>query len=465
MLLFYSEAQEEAGFVGDGEALLDCMSIIDGQHEPHNTDISTTPPLVRPECALDYAWSIRHSRSRVQTALRAMESHQASLLAMMSSVAAPVIENDSLENLYQEVWLRTKHAEVKQNGTQVAEDINRLRTTLQQHDCRTRVLLWELDSHAEPKSLGSLGIPQPKRMPANICQGGLSHHDFLASVRLLHRYVKLLIDNPKWNLLAHLPPVLQTAHFFPPSLLASLLQLGQSASLAWESSGTMDGGSGQHATAEHRKSRSAHLLMPGGIAPKIPGLASLLEEIMENAAKALKLPAASLHESLEIQLVHYQPQQYYKLHDDSSSFGRSEGAMHRVLTLFVYLNSVSGGTAFPFVQQESPLKVVDVESCFEERRTPEREWGIVAIEEATAKFNNSTCADSEASGSQLMVEPTAGSALLWQNYWPRSGRVDTRVRHRGCEVKGEKWGLNLWLTLTPQLAATLLHSDFVLSRG
>lgn len=130
-----------------------------------------------------------------------------------------------------------------------------------------------------------------------------------------------------------------------------------------------------------------------------------VRNIEQRAAQMLQLPAANLE---RLQVVRYAPGQFYKAHYDWIEPSSAEVKMNgqRLATLFVYLNTLpasepGGGTHFP-------------------------------------KLN-------------LTVRPVKGTAAVWSNVLPNTGKVDDRTLHAGQEVKtAVKYGLNIWFRDRPQ---------------
>jgi len=111
--------------------------------------------------------------------------------------------------------------------------------------------------------------------------------------------------------------------------------------------------------------------------------------------------------------------QRYGLHHDSVYVNRSA-------TLLVYLNDVpSGGeTVFPHVSSGDGAA-----------RSAQEDGAVITLERACE----------EGGGGGLLVKPTAGDAVLWENLDGRGAR-DDRMRHGSCPVReGDKWVLQLWV--------------------
>ena len=116
---------------------------------------------------------------------------------------------------------------------------------------------------------------------------------------------------------------------------------------------------------------------------------------------------------IELQLVHYKPREFYKLHHDCPARAPS-GHYPRRYSVFCYLAAPEkgGGTAFPRAQ------------TFE---------GDPAFCEPMA-------------GGGFLVKPPAGCAVVWDNLDPCGDRLDKRAEHSGTAIDaGEKWGINVWL--------------------
>jgi prolyl 4-hydroxylase len=133
--------------------------------------------------------------------------------------------------------------------------------------------------------------------------------------------------------------------------------------------------------------------------------ASLQKSVVEKAAKLLDLPTQNCE---ELQVLHYQVGEEYKIHSDTfdmtSESGRiftSQGGQ-RIATFLIYLNNVTAGgeTSFPEIDAS--------------------------------------------------VSPVRGRAVLFHNCFPGTVIRDPRSDHHAMPVlEGEKWALPLWFREFP----------------
>eukprot|EP00968_Pinguiococcus_pyrenoidosus_P017004 scaffold1659_cov255-Pinguiococcus_pyrenoidosus.AAC.3 len=258
----------------------------------------------------------------------------------------------------------------------------------------------------------------------------------------------------------------------------------------WEESSIESVGTGGSRSARLRSSQTIMLVQPGMLPTEALGeeewrtFGPLFGELLDRLCQRLGLPAEILRSMLEVQVgvvgrvrlptrfsfgidrslthlmiaaastsasafdvVRYGPGDFYKLHDDSGPWqGDVAQEYLRLGSAFVYLQAPDGqqtsaGTFFPvlFTDSSSAIEAKTVE----DNRSPE-------------------CRDKD-SANGFYVAPLPGRAVFWVNYKPKSLQVDLRVRHRGCPVEQsaerEKWGLNIWLRLTPEAAVRLLRWD------
>lgn len=130
----------------------------------------------------------------------------------------------------------------------------------------------------------------------------------------------------------------------------------------------------------------------------------IIKTIEEKAAKMAGVPSSYLE---RLQVVRYEPGQFYKAHHDYIHGSTKEVREHgqRTVTIFVYLNDLpddepGGGTRFPYLKQT--------------------------------------------------IRPSKGKAALWHNMTP-SSHVDPRTLHAGEPVqKSVKYGANIWFRDRPQ---------------
>ena len=129
---------------------------------------------------------------------------------------------------------------------------------------------------------------------------------------------------------------------------------------------------------------------------------------------------------LELQVVHYKPGEVFRLHSDVG-VRRNDGTFGRSWSMFVYLRGpagAGGGTVFP------RLASSDV------------------YDGATGAVHLDCCESVDGGG--VSLKPGDGSALVWRNV-DAHDRRDRRAFHAGAAVAEgqEKWGLNVWLPLSP----------------
>lgn len=164
-----------------------------------------------------------------------------------------------------------------------------------------------------------------------------------------------------------------------------------------------------------------------------------------------------------LQMVHYDPGQYYMphtdyfdLHSDTSNtwnFDPSSGGWNRIATIFIYLSDVDKGghTVFPNVDQNEP-KIL----------TPEAEAELNGFKSTLfgdKQFVHSFC---DVCAKSFSVAPKKGDAVLFYSI-NRNGVLDSRSTHGACPVlQGEKWGANLWFWSGPHFSLPRLKS---LQRG
>jgi prolyl 4-hydroxylase len=126
----------------------------------------------------------------------------------------------------------------------------------------------------------------------------------------------------------------------------------------------------------------------------------LVAPVIERIAEVSK---TSVQNSEYLQLLQYEPSQYYKQHHDYIPHHRDMPCGVRILTLFIYLNDVEegGGTSFPLVNNRK---------------------GIV-------------------------VQPKKGNAVLWPSVLDNEPESkDGRTEHEALPVlKGLKYGANAWI--------------------
>lgn len=129
----------------------------------------------------------------------------------------------------------------------------------------------------------------------------------------------------------------------------------------------------------------------------------IVKRIMERISLITGFPT---NNSEDLQLLHYKPGQYYKIHHDYIAAHAYGPSGPRVLTFFLYLNDVEegGGTRFPALSPNA---------------------------------------------APLTVQPKLGTALLWPSVLDENiNEKDDRTEHEALAViKGVKYGANAWLHL------------------
>ena len=145
--------------------------------------------------------------------------------------------------------------------------------------------------------------------------------------------------------------------------------------------------------------------------------------IIARLAAITRLDVDFVKTNLELQIVRYEPGQYYRPHLDPSLHVR------RYITIFTYLNEVEGGGQTALVKLPPS---------------------------AGSKRFNATDPDACAG---LLVEPEMGSSAMWYNFLDGEavakhgsvlgnnvGVIDMRTKHAGCDVTGGvKYGANMWI--------------------
>jgi prolyl 4-hydroxylase len=126
----------------------------------------------------------------------------------------------------------------------------------------------------------------------------------------------------------------------------------------------------------------------------------MVKPVIERIAEVSK---TGVQNSEYLQLLQYEPSQYYKQHHDYIGHHRDMPCGVRILTLFIYLNDVEegGGTSFPLVND----------------------------------------------GKGIIVQPKKGNAVLWPSVLDNEPESkDGRTEHEALPVlKGLKYGANAWI--------------------
>lgn len=189
-------------------------------------------------------------------------------------------------------------------------------------------------------------------------------------------------------------PLLDVIHNFLSASEADHI-VNVATSLGFKDSVVVKPGSGELVTDPTRTSKS--VVLPYRHDPIIAGVEA-------RAAKVAGVPDRNLE---ALQVVKYEPGQFYKAHHDylpeDTPTVKTQG--QRTVTMFVYLNSLpdgesGGGTKFPHLHHT--------------------------------------------------IKPIKGAAALWHNVTP-NGLTDVRTLHSGEPLSsGVKYGLNVWFRDRPQ---------------
>jgi prolyl 4-hydroxylase len=143
-----------------------------------------------------------------------------------------------------------------------------------------------------------------------------------------------------------------------------------------------------------------------------------------------------------LQVVKYEPSQFYNSHTDWFDLGASpnwnwdpaRGGVNRFATVFLYLNDVElgGETVFPKSTQTMPANDYRVDD-------------FNRIVDELLPINGTAHKLAHLCRTGFRVPPKRGDAILFYNQLP-GGAVDHASLHGACPViEGEKWGANLWI--------------------
>lgn len=143
-----------------------------------------------------------------------------------------------------------------------------------------------------------------------------------------------------------------------------------------------------------------------------------------------------------LQVVRYEPPQFYNSHEDHFdidaspgwNWDPSRGGVNRLATVFLYLNDVEmgGETVFPNAEQGMEANTHQQEEYEDLRDT-------LMTEGQSAWALANQCR------SKFRVTPKRGDAILFYGQTPGGG-LDPKSLHGACPVlKGVKWGANLWI--------------------
>jgi prolyl 4-hydroxylase len=143
-----------------------------------------------------------------------------------------------------------------------------------------------------------------------------------------------------------------------------------------------------------------------------------------------------------LQVVKYEPAQFYNSHTDWFDLGSSpnwnwdpaRGGVNRFATVFLYLNDVElgGETVFPKSTQTMPANDYRVDD-------------FNRLADQLLQVNGTAHKLAHQCRTGFRVAPKRGDAILFYNQLP-GGAVDHNSLHGACPVlEGEKWGANLWI--------------------
>jgi len=143
-----------------------------------------------------------------------------------------------------------------------------------------------------------------------------------------------------------------------------------------------------------------------------------------------------------LQVVKYEPSQFYNSHTDWFDLGASpnwnwdpaRGGVNRFANVFLYLNDVElgGETVFPKSTETMPANDYRVED-------------FNRIVDTLLQVNGTAHKLAHQCRTGFRVAPKRGDAILFYNQLP-GGAVDHASLHGACPViEGEKWGANLWI--------------------
>lgn len=150
-----------------------------------------------------------------------------------------------------------------------------------------------------------------------------------------------------------------------------------------------------------------------------------------------------------LQVVHYDPGQFYNAHTDYFDVGASEnwnwdpqtGGINRFATVFLYMtdSEKGGATMFPLGRHTT------AEERAAYNRTHLHELRDTLVDGKVIKKNGMEYKLVDECVEKLHVPPRTGDAILFYSQEP-NGKLDPSSKHAACPVlDGEKLGANLWI--------------------
>ena len=194
------------------------------------------------------------------------------------------------------------------------------------------------------------------------------------------------------------------------------------------------------AVSAHRTSSSAEWLHHRLDLP-------VVRTLLQRAAQLVSVGKAPVQPSdFELQVVHYEEEQQYKLHYDATmSTDHITNGMARYVTALLYLSDVEEGGETLLPLADDGLKEHGCVDC-DRRPGSSVDWREDACTGCVKpRMDEMLKSCGSATNSGVVAAPQVGRLVVWYNYLP-DGRWDPRALHAGCKVrKGEKWAANIWL--------------------
>ncbi|XP_029549455.1 transmembrane prolyl 4-hydroxylase [Salmo trutta] len=194
------------------------------------------------------------------------------------------------------------------------------------------------------------------------------------------------------------------------------------------------------------------------------GAHQVLRDLKKRVTRLTRLPSALVDLSEPLQVVRYEQGGHYHAHHDSGPVYPETACTHtrlaantstpfetscRYITVLFYLNSVEGGgeTAFPVADNRT----------YEEVSLIQNDVDLMDTRKNCDKSN-------------LRVNPTKGTAVLWYNYLSDGqgwvGEQDEYSLHGGCVVtRGTKWVANNWINIDPDYQRQARYQQLVSQQG